>query len=192
MELLDALKTRRSCRKFTDRRVPDEQLDHLVETATLAPSARNLQPWAFALENDAAQIDALSEAVRAEVQERAETDPALEPYRELIAKPTFNFFHHAPALILVYGDTRADYWMSDAAMAAYHIQLRAHDLGLGTLWVGFARNTLDSPVYRARYNIPDPYRIVAPLAVGYPLRTEPRTMARNAPVIFYRGINDAS
>ena len=186
MELLDALKTRRSCRKFTDRRLSDDQIDRLLEAATLAPSARNLQPWAFAVENDSERIDALSEAVRAEVRERAESDPGLDSYRELIEKPTFNFFQRAPTLILVYGDTSADYGISDAALAAYNIQLRAHDLGLGSLWVGFARNTLDTPIYRTRYRVPDRYRIVAPLAVGYPLRTELRTMARNAPVIFYR------
>lgn len=186
MELLDVLKTRRSCRKFTDQRVSDEQIDHLIETATLAPSARNLQPWAFAVETDAARIGALSEAVRAEVQQRAQTDPGLDTYRELIVRPTFNFFQHAPALILVYGDTRTDYGISDSALAAYNIQLRAHDLGLGTLWVGFARNTLDLPVYKQQYAVPDHYRIVAPLAVGYPLRTELRTMERKAPTVFYR------
>lgn len=186
MELLDALKTRRSCRKFTDQPVSAELLDHLMEMATLAPSARNLQPWAFAVETDAARINALSEAVRAEVMERAKTDPGLESYLEMISKPAYSFFQRAPALILVYGDTSAEYWLSDAAMAAIHIQLRAHDLGLGSLWVGFSRNTLEKPEFKAQYHVPETYRIVAPLAVGYPQRPELRTMARKEPLIFYR------
>ena len=47
MELMEAIKTRRSIRKFTDEPVPREKLEKIIEAAMWAPSGQNLQPWYF-------------------------------------------------------------------------------------------------------------------------------------------------
>ena len=47
MELMEAIKTRRSIRKFTDELVPREKLEKIIEAAMWAPSGQNLQPWYF-------------------------------------------------------------------------------------------------------------------------------------------------
>lgn len=47
MELLEALRTRRSVRQWTAEPIPDEQLKELIEAAAKAPSGGNTQPWAF-------------------------------------------------------------------------------------------------------------------------------------------------
>ena len=47
MELMEAIKTRRSVRKFTDEPVPREKLEKIIEAAMWAPSGQNLQPWYF-------------------------------------------------------------------------------------------------------------------------------------------------
>ena len=49
MELLEALYTRRSVRRWTGETIPDEQLNKLVEAAARAPSGGNTQPWAFVI-----------------------------------------------------------------------------------------------------------------------------------------------
>lgn len=46
-ELMDIIKTRRSCRKFTDSPVSDETIMELLEGARWAPSGSNIQPWYF-------------------------------------------------------------------------------------------------------------------------------------------------
>ena len=45
MELMEAIRTRRSVRRYQDREVPRELLEELMEAACWAPSADNLQPW---------------------------------------------------------------------------------------------------------------------------------------------------
>jgi len=52
MEALDAIRTRRSVRKFTDKLIPKEVIDKLLEAAMSAPSARNQQPWHFVVIDD--------------------------------------------------------------------------------------------------------------------------------------------
>ena len=49
MELMDALRTRRSVRRYTNEPVADEQLQRLVEAAAWAPTGGNTQPWAFVI-----------------------------------------------------------------------------------------------------------------------------------------------
>ena len=47
MELEDAIKTRRSVRKYQSKSVPKESISEVLEAANLAPSATNRQPWDF-------------------------------------------------------------------------------------------------------------------------------------------------
>ncbi|MRR36083.1 hypothetical protein EG829_15680, partial [bacterium] len=50
--VIDAIKTRRSIRKFTDQVVPDEMIDAVLEAGRWAPSGMNNQPWRFAVIRD--------------------------------------------------------------------------------------------------------------------------------------------
>ena len=47
MEVLDAIRTRRSIRKYKSEPIPEEKLRTILEAARLAPSAANRQPWRF-------------------------------------------------------------------------------------------------------------------------------------------------
>ena len=47
MELMDAMRDRRSVRRYQDREVPRELLEELLTAACWAPSAENTQPWYF-------------------------------------------------------------------------------------------------------------------------------------------------
>jgi nitroreductase len=62
MELMEALRTRRSVRRWTTDPVPDEQLEALVEAAARAPSGGNTQPWAFVVIRDRARLKRLRAA----------------------------------------------------------------------------------------------------------------------------------
>ncbi len=62
MELMEALRTRRSVRQWTTDPVPDEQLEELVEAAARAPSGGNTQPWAFVVIRDQAKLRRLRAA----------------------------------------------------------------------------------------------------------------------------------
>jgi nitroreductase len=47
MDVLEAIRTRRSVRKYKPGSIPEENLDIILEAARLAPSAGNRQPWPF-------------------------------------------------------------------------------------------------------------------------------------------------
>jgi nitroreductase len=47
MDVLEAIRTRRSARKWLSKPVPDELVEQILDAGRWAPSAGNFQPWAF-------------------------------------------------------------------------------------------------------------------------------------------------
>lgn len=117
METLDAIMTRRSIRAFTTAPVSEEQLRTLLAAAMNAPSAGDGRPWHFVVTTDRARLDALADAVDA-------------------GNP---MFRQARAAILICLDESLEkfkgFGPQDCACAAQNLQLAAHDLGLGTVWI---------------------------------------------------------
>ena len=60
METLEAIKSRRNVRQFTDQKIPDADLDRILDAGRLAPSAKNWQPWDFVVVTDRKQLGRLS------------------------------------------------------------------------------------------------------------------------------------
>lgn len=50
--MIEAIKHRRSIRKFENKPIEDEKLNKILEAARLAPSGNNRQPWFFIIVND--------------------------------------------------------------------------------------------------------------------------------------------
>jgi nitroreductase len=152
MEVFKAIKGRRSIRAFKEQNVSEETIKKLIESATWAPSAGNIQPWEFIIVKERETKKGLSEA-------------ALNQ----------EFLEEAPVLIIVcaneikssqrYG-TRGTtlYCIQDTAAAIQNIHLTAFSLGLGTCWVG----AFDENQAREILHVPKGIRPVAMIPVGYP------------------------
>jgi nitroreductase len=117
METLQAIKTRRSIRKFTSQKISDETIKKILEAAMYAPSARNTQSWHFILIDDRRILNEL---------------PKLHPYAEMM--------YEAQHAILVCGDLNmekmVEYNGVNCSAATQNIMLAAHDLGIGSVWLG--------------------------------------------------------
>ncbi|MGA2257837.1 MAG: nitroreductase family protein [Thermoguttaceae bacterium] len=117
MDTLEAIRTRRSIRKYLDRSVPEELVQTLLAAAMQAPSARNQQPWYFVVIDDVAMLARI---------------PEFMPNAAMAAE--------APLAILVCGDLSLEesegYWLVDCAAAVENVLLAAHALGLGAVWCG--------------------------------------------------------
>ena len=117
METIDAIMTRRSIRVFKPEPVDGETIKKLLEAAMNAPSAGDGRPWHFVMITDRAQLDRLAD----EVDEGNE------------------LFKQAMAAILICLDESKEgfpgFGEQDCACAAQNLQLAAHDLGLGTVWI---------------------------------------------------------
>lgn len=166
MELIDAIKTRRAVREYTNARVERTGVERLLGAAVLAPSAMNLQPWAFAVLLDAERIN--DYARRAKDWLLSNISEVAESARRILDDPNFVLFYHAPALAIILAKTSEAQAAEDCCLAAENFMLAARDEGMGTCWIGFARPWLDLPSTKHELGLPADYHVVAPIVLGYP------------------------
>jgi nitroreductase len=152
LDVLEAIRSRRSVRAFTREGVSDEDVTRLIDAGRWAPSAGNIQPWEFVV------------ATRPELKSRLS-----------VAALDETFIEEAPLVIVVcadearsargYGSRGANlYCLQDTAAATQNILLAAHALGLGACWVGAFREDDVREVLK----LPRHLRPVAIVPVGHP------------------------
>ena len=168
MELIEVVRNRRAVRDYTGEGRTRPVIGRLIEAAILAPSAMNLQPWAFAVLLDPPLIDSLAErAGKWLLGNQAETGFG-EAAREILERPGFSMFYHAPALVIVMAQSPAAQAAEDCCLAAENLMLAARDEGIGSCWIGFARPWLNLPATKKELALPEGYRVVAPIILGIP------------------------
>lgn len=152
MEILQAIKDRRSIRKYKDAPVAREIIEQLLDAARLAPSWKNMQCWRFLVLTEPSRREALLSAF-----------PDDNPGKRAIAT--------APVIIVVCADPAEsgiengiEYYIADTAIAFEHICLAALSLGLGSCWMGW----YDEAEIKAGLGIPDNIRVIGVTPVGYP------------------------
>jgi len=153
MEVFDAIKTRRSVRKYLDKKIDESDMLKLLEAARLSPSARNIQNRRFVIiENiDGDIVKACND------QEWIST---------------------CPMLIAGVIDPGVNKWAeTDMAIAFEHIVLEAVELGLGTCWIG----AFDGDKVRSILGVPSDLQVYALLSIGYPA-SNPSQMISKKPL----------
>lgn len=148
MSVSDAIKARRSIRRYQDRGVEEEKLNQVLEAGRLAPSAKNMQEWKFIVVRDKDTRSKLSEAAKGQA-----------------------FVGEAPVVIVACA-TLTDYVMTcgqltypiDVAISVDHMTLLATEVGLGTCWIG----AFYEEEVKKILAIPPEIRVVAMLPLGYP------------------------
>lgn len=150
--------TRQSCRNFISKPVPRELIDKCLESARLAPSACNSQPWRFLVTDE-------------------------EPLRSKLAEAAFGgiygmnkFAGSAGALITVVTERSkyvarlggllrgVQYSLIDLGIACQHFDLQAAELGLGCCWLGW----FDEKKVKKTLGLPRSDRLDIMLCLGYP------------------------
>lgn len=169
MDVIDAIRGRRSVRRFTDEPVSRADLRKVLEAVQWAPSWVNVQPWRIVLVEDPATKAALRDTL-------------------LPKNPAAKGIDQAPILVVLvaergksglYGDTfstdKGDWYMFDLGIAAQNLSLAAHSLGLGTVHVG----AIDHKAAAAVLGVPDGFEVVEILPLGHPA-FEPKAPPRKA------------
>lgn len=158
--VIDNIMSRRSVRQYQDRPVEREKLQKIAECGIYAPNAMNRQNWAVRIVDDRAFIDGATEIFRKQNPEMVAADANFR-----------NMFRNAAAIICVAVPDVA-YAQIDAGLMGENMMLAAHSLGLGTCCLGSsAREMTDNAAYREymdRLKLPEGFRLVYVLAVGYP------------------------
>jgi len=142
---MEVVKKRRSIRKYKKERVPEKDLEYVLEAARLAPSWGNRQCWKYIVVTDEAlkkKITMKDWTAEAPVVIVACADPAKSGDKD--GKP---------------------YYMLDVGISMEHLMLAAADNGLGTCWLG---GQFDEKVVKEALGIPESIRVVALTPLGYP------------------------
>jgi nitroreductase len=181
MDFLQVVEHRRAVRQYLPATFERSVIERLIGTAVLAPSAMNLQPWAFAVVRDVARIDGYAERAK---QHLVATSAVPASLREMLAEPTFSSFYHAPVLILVLARTADEQAREDCCLAAQTLMLAARNEGLGTCWIGLGRSWLNLPATKTELGIAGSYHVVAPIVLGH-AAAWPESHGRRAPDIHW-------
>lgn len=167
MDVMEAIKNRRSIRSYQDREVEEEKLNLVLEAGRLAPSANNRQEWKFIVVKDKDTREKLS-----------------------LAAHNQKFVGEA-AVVIVACSTETEHIMPcgqfsypiDLAIAVDHITLKAVEEGLGTCWIG----AFDEKEAKKILGIPTSIRVVALLPLGYPTLVPSPTPRKSKEEIFVFG-----
>ncbi|MFH1646972.1 MAG: nitroreductase family protein [Chloroflexota bacterium] len=170
MELFEAIKNRRSIRRYTDDPVDDTKIEAILEAGRWAPSWANTQCWRFIVVRDP--------GVKARV---ADTFIKLQLPDKVVDNRAIAIINQTPVLIVVCAvmaksggqlgggefksmTDKGDWFMFDTALAVQNMVLAAHGLGLGTVILG----TFDASRVEEVLGVPEGNRAVAMFPVGVP------------------------
>ena len=154
MDVIEAIRTRRSIRQYKTDAIPSDVLEKVTEAMRLAPSACNYQPWRFILVTH-------------------------DDLRRQVARACHNQMFLAEAPVIVVGCGRLDQAYGrmggsrdsvevDVAIAFDHLTLAAAEAGLGTCWIG----AFDEDKIKELLDIPAKVKVVTLTPLGYPERED--------------------
>jgi nitroreductase len=186
MEILDAIHRRRAVRDYKPEKVPADLLRQLVAAASWAPSAMNEQPWHFTIVTDRDLMGEISIHAKAFMLKSVPAMPRSGHFQDILGDPHFDIFYNAPALLVISAEAQGQWCVEDCAMAAENAMLAALDFGLGSCWIGFAQAWLNSEEGLKALALPQNYRAVAPLIIGYP-KAEMPPVPRKSPTVNWIG-----
>jgi nitroreductase len=147
MNVIEAIKTRRSVRKYKPEPIPDADLKTILEAAQLAPSAGNKQPWRFIVVRDSDTKKELAERARKQL-----------------------WIGDAGAIVVALAMDKKDptvyeRWAErDVMTAVEHMVITAWELGYGTCWIG----AFEQKDVKELLGIPEAMTVINLLPIGVP------------------------
>lgn len=177
-EVMQTIMARRSVRKYLDKPVEHNKLEAIARAGINAPSARNWQYWAVRIIEDQKLIAEVSEVYKQANPDAVNNDPNFK-----------NMFRGAPNLICVCAPKDGGFDL-DAGLMGENMMLAAQSLGLGTCIqtgpVRFLLTNDKAKFFLERLDIPEGYKLLYVIAVGYPDET-PDAKPRDASKVKFIG-----
>ncbi len=144
--MIEAIKKRRSVRKYLNQDISEDQLKEILTAAMYAPSANAIYPWDLI------------------VVRRSET-------KELLSKTTPWSAHAKDAavvIVVVGNEEESPDWVEDCAIVAEHIWLAAAEQNLSSCWIQIRGNDNAEKDVKELLNIPQKYRVLCLMPIGAP------------------------
>ena len=173
MNTLEAIITRRSTRRFSDKPVEREKLDKIIEAGRYAPSGGNSQTCHFIVVRNKEVLANLAKLVQSAF---AKMEIAEGMYKSIVnsirASQKGNYvFHYAPDTLIIVAN-RKDYGnnIADCACALENMMIAANELDLGSVWINQLKWLNEDETlleYERTLGLEENERIYGALAVGY-------------------------
>jgi len=142
IDALESIKTRRSVRKYKDKKVEKEKINELIDSARLAPSGKNIQPVEYVIIEDGKRREELANIVSGG-----------------------DFIAEAPLTIAVISK-KCEHDIEDGSAATENILISARAQGLDSCWVAGYKKDYNKGVEEF-LELSDDYRLISLLAIGY-------------------------
>lgn len=168
--VIQAIKTRRSIRKFKSDMIPKEVLDQIIEAGTYAATGMNKQsPIIVAVTNK-------------EVRDR------LSKWNAKIMGVNSDPFYGAPVVLIVLADKNWINHVYDGSLVMGNLMLAAHSLGVGSCWIHRAKEEFETEWgknFLKSLGIEEEYEGIGHCALGYIDGKYPQIPARKENRVFY-------
>jgi len=148
MEVLEAIYTRRSIRRYSEKPIEPDLVDKIIYAAMYAPSAVNKQPWHFIVFND--------EPLRKAIMAFHKSAAMLETARQCVLICYDENLQHDEG-----------FGVMDASAATQNLLLSAHALGLGACWIGIYPRQIRIEEMRKLFLLPENIVPFALVSLGY-------------------------
>ncbi len=149
METFKAILTRRSIRKYTNKKIPEDQINKILKAAMYAPSAFNNQPWQYIVIDKRELLDEILKAI---------------PHAEMLKETTL--------AIIICGDKTLEQNIElialNCAAATQNALLAIHDFGLGAVWISAYPVEEYMKGLTNLFKLPENIVPISLLSIGYP------------------------
>jgi len=189
MELIEAIKKRRSIRKFKSDKIPKEDIYDIIYAATLAPSAHNKQMWRFIAISNKDILREMKRAIMNEIEEVSNWPELKEAGVKVKGMRAYStFFVKAPLVFAVLVKPyhsmidevlkleglkkgkaellRSQVEIQSVAAAVENLLLAATEKGYGTCWM--CGPLIAAPALKEILKIEEPWRLMALVPMGIP------------------------
>lgn len=179
--IIEIMKTRRSIRSYSDRAVPKELIERILDAGRAAPSSLNSQPWKFIVVTDKNLIGETASAIKSFIKKLYAFLPLARLFikelrdeklagaiRKTATSEEDTVFYGAPLLILIASETNGRWEGINCALAAQNMMLAAHSFGLGSCFIGRGDIIEKCGLLFSKLGIEKKYSIQASLIFGYP------------------------
>ena len=182
-ETLKIMRERRSTRGFQSEQIKDDELQDILGAGIYAPSASNQQPWYFTVVQNKDLIDRLSDSFK-ELARKSDSD-----YLKKVGNnENFHVFYNSPTVIFISGDKQNSSAAVDCAAALENMLIAAESLKIGSCWVGFIAfllNNEEGKGFMKELGIPEGYREIHSVALGYKKVNSTNAPARKENIVNY-------
>lgn len=173
--MMESFLHRRSIRRFQEKQIKEEELQHILQAGLYAPSAGGRQGVLFAVSQDKETNEKLGKIKRANAHPRMATATSFVSKEQpsIADDPNLkNAFYDAPTVVTLFGPKDFLFTKEDCAMAAENMMLAADALGIGSCYIGAGWQAFAGPYGQEvlqKWNIRRDYFAVAQVLLGYPL-----------------------